>query len=87
MLFYNYMVRNYKSGGTTAHFLANAMRMDKERFPKNSSRKLEAWRRLILQYIESHPEIYAGCIDAFDNCWEDYVRCEKNRLSKNSSPL
>ena len=85
MLFYNYMIRRYKRLDSSAGWLAHAMRMDRERFPKNSIRKLEAWKPLIFGYMKSHPELYSGCMDAFENCWEDYVKCEKSRLSRNSS--
>lgn len=87
MTFYSYMTRNHKGTSTEADWLANAMRMDKERFPKNSSRKLDAWKKLMHDYIKKHPEIYWGSIDAFEECWEEYAKCERNRLKKNSSAL
>lgn len=83
MTFYSYMTRGHKGFTTEADWLANEMRMDKERFPKNGSRKLKAWKKLILSYLNEHPELYVGCKDAFEDCWEEYAKCEKSRLSKN----
>lgn len=85
MTFYSYMIRSHKGAGTEADRLARAMRTDRERFPKNSSRKLAAWKTLVFQYLSRHPEIYTGYMDAFENCWEEYAKCEKSRLNRNSS--
>ncbi len=87
MNFYSFMIRNHKNLRTEADWLAHAMRMDRERFPRNSCRKLDAWKKLVHGYLRNHPELYAGSMDAFEDCWEEYARCEKNRLNKNSSPL
>lgn len=82
--FYSYMIRGHKGLKTETDWLANEMRIDREHFPKNSSRKLKAWKKLILSHMKEHPELYAGCMDAFEECWEEYEKCEKSRLSKSS---
>ena len=87
MTFYSYVTRNHKGVSTEADRLAREMRMDKERFPKNNCYKLKAWKNLVYSYLCDHPELYAGCMDVFENCWEEYARCEKNRLSRSSSAL
>lgn len=84
MNFYSYMVRNFKGDGTPERDLANAMRADRERFPKNSNHKLKAWGKLVFEYVMEHPDIYAAHTDTFKKCWEEYAVCEKSRLSKSS---
>ena len=80
MNFYNYMVRNYKGTGTPEHELANIMRADRDRFPRNRAVKLAAWGKLVRDYLTSHPDRYSPMhLHTFDSCWEDYVRCEKSR--------
>jgi len=84
MNFYSYMVRNYKGDGTPERDLANTMRKDRERFPRNSNHKLKAWGKLMFEYVMRYPDIYEGHTDTFKRCWEDYVKCEKSKLSSRS---
>ena len=84
MNFYSYMVRNYKGSGSEEKDLANVMRKDRERFPRNSCHKLAAWGELIRKYVHSHEELYHSHLLAFERCWKEYVTCEKDRLSKSS---
>ena len=84
MNFYTYMVRNYKGDVTPECRLANVMRSDRDRFPKNSKHKLKAWGDLLLGYVMRHQSIYGEYTDTFKKCWEEYATCEKSKWSKNS---
>ena len=86
MTFYRYMMRNHRGTDTPEGDLANDMERDRERFPKNGKGKFDGWHRLIREHLVKSGAC-AECLSVFENCWEDYVRCEKNKLSKNSSPL
>lgn len=80
MTFYTYMTRKHKNDDTPAGDLARDMIRDREKFPRNSSHKLEGWRKLIRSYLYDNN----GCIKTFDECWEEYAKCEKKRLNRNS---
>ena len=84
MTFFSFMVRNHKDSKTEEGRLAEIMRMDRERFPRNSSHKLNTWRMLLRDYIKKHSAIYAVSIETFESCWEEYEACEKSRLNKSS---
>ena len=84
MTFFSFMIRNHKDTKTEADQLANKMRMDRDRFPRNS-RKLDAWGELLHEYIKRHPEIYEGFMMTFEECWKEYVKCEKSKSRRNSS--
>ena len=86
MTFYTYMKRNHRDADTPAGDLARDMIRDKEHFPINRPCKFDGWHRLIRRYLEDCGAC-EDCMDVFETCWEEYVRCEKSRLSRNSSPL
>lgn len=83
MTFYRFMMRNHRGENTLAGNLAADMYRDRERFPKNGPYKFEGWHRLIREHLlrdGACPE--RMCV--FEDCWEDYVKCEKSKLSRHS---
>ena len=86
MTFYRFMMRNYRGTDTPEGDLANDMMRDRERFPKNGTGKFDGWHKLIREHLVSAGAC-ADCLAVFESCWEEYVRCEKNKSSKNSSAL
>ena len=86
MTFYTYMMRTHKGQITNAGDLAYDMERDKEDFPRNSSCKFDDWHEIILVHLYRH-NACDECLETFEECWEEYVRCEKSRLNKNSSTL
>jgi len=83
MSFYRFMMRNYRGTNTPEGHLAHDMEVDRERFPKNGSGKYDGWHRLIKEHLVRN-DACDGCLETFERCWEEYVRCEKNRLNRNS---
>lgn len=86
MTFYTYMMRNYRGTVTPKGDLANDMHDDKEQFPRNGPGKFKGWHKLIRGYLERCGAC-DDCLSVFEECWEEYVKCEKSKLSKNSSAL
>ena len=86
MTFYTYMMRTHKTRITNEGDLARDMERDKEHFPRNRSCKFDGWHRIILDYLVDNAAC-DECLEVFEKCWEEYVRCEKSRLNKNSSTL
>lgn len=84
MNFYNFMMKNYRHEGGRKGSLALTIRDDWERFPRNGVGKFSGWRRILRDYLESNRVYQAHLVD-FDECWEEYVKCEKARLRRNSS--
>ena len=82
MTFYTYMTRNYLNEDSPAGDLAQDMRHEKETFPRNRSCKFDGWYQLIRSYL-LRKNACMECLAPFDECWEEYVRCEKKRLNKN----
>ena len=81
MSFYTFMMRKYKGTNTPEADLAADMELDKYSFQRNSTGKFKARHRLIREHLERNDACEA-CLDVFERCWEEYVRCEKSRLSK-----
>ena len=86
MTFYRYMMRNHRGADTPEGDLADDMMRDRERFPKNGKGKFDGWHKLIRGYLEKSGAC-AECLSVFENCWEEYVRCEKSKSSRNLSAL
>ena len=80
MSFYRFMMRNYQGALSPEGALAHEMRLDKEHFPKNGQGKFNGWHKLIREHLEWKGTCDA-CLDAFERCWEEYVKCEKSRLN------
>lgn len=83
MTFYAFMMKNYLNEDAPAGDLAQDMHRNKEEFPKNRSCKFDGWHTVILDYLQSR-NACRECLETFDECWEEYVECEKKRLNKNS---
>lgn len=83
MTYYTYMIRTYISAPGPKGDLARDMKEDKERFPRNSPVKLKGWHKLIDEYLlENGAE--AGCLDAFEQSWDEYVMSLKNKKERMS---
>ena len=50
---------------------------DRENFPRNGKGKFDGWHRILRGYLERQ-HACSDCLDVFEKCWEDYVRCEKS---------
>lgn len=83
MTFYTFMIRNYENDNTPAGDLARDMKRDTESFPRNSSCKYKGWHEQIYNYLFVN-KACRECLKTFNECWEEYVKCEKKRLNKNS---
>ena len=83
MNFYNWMMRNHRDEDTPAGDLASDMKRVKDTFPRNGVGKFDGWHRLIRSYLVHH-HACSECLEVFEECWEEYVECEKSRLNKNS---
>ena len=82
MTFYTFMTRNYKNSDSPAGDLARDMKSDYEKFPRNRPCKFDGWHKLIRKYLEEN-DACAGCLETFEECWKEYVQCEKKRLKRN----
>lgn len=83
MTFYTFMMRNHLGEKSPKGALAQEIKNDKERFPKNGKGKYAGWHKLIHEYLEN--KMTEGSSDVFDECWSEYVLCEKKRLNRNLS--
>ena len=83
MTFYTFMMR-YRSGEGAKRDLACDMQDDKEHFPRNGSGKFDGWHRVLRGYLEDQ-RACDGCLEVFEECWKEYVKCEKARLKRSSS--
>ena len=86
MNFYNFMMKNYRQENGAKGSLAFAIHNDREDFPRNGVGKFSGWRKILRDYLERH-RIDDSRMKAFEECWEEYVQCEKEkaRLRRNSS--
>lgn len=78
MRFYTYMMRNHIDDNDQKGDLAKDMKSDKEHFPMNSRGKYKGWHRILRDYLEDK-HACDGCLEVFEECWEEYVACEKGR--------
>ena len=79
MTFYTFMMRNHFGEKSPKGVLAQEIKNDKERFPKNGKGKYAGWHKLIFEYLEyKMPNISKP---VFEECWEEYVLCEKKHLN------
>ena len=77
MTFYTFMMRTHlHEGDTPKGRLAEAMKISKERFPKNGRGKFDGWHRLIRSYLERHFDD-DETLAAFEESWKEYVACVK----------
>ena len=83
MSFYRFMIRNYRGADSPEGDLARDMEKDREHFPLNGKGKFSGWHKLIRDHLETRNACDA-CLAVFESCWEEYVRCEKNRSNRNS---
>ena len=83
MTFYKYMTENYCKASGRKHDLAADMRSDWRQFPRTASWDQPDGHRVIRSYLE-FCQACDDCLDVFEECWKEYVRCEKSRSSRNS---
>ena len=83
MNFYNWMMRNHRDENTPAGDLTADMEMDRESFPRNGTGKFDGWHRIIREYLVQQ-DVCDECLEVFEECWKEYVECEKSRLNRNS---
>ena len=83
MNFYSWMMKNCRNEQSPRGDLAGDMYFDRKNFPRNRSRNLDDDHGMILYYLNLAGAC-DGCIEAFEECWEEYVECEKSRLNGNS---
>ena len=81
MSFYTYMMRNYRGTNTPEGSLAHDMELDRDSFQKNGTGKFEGRHKLIREHLERN-DACEECLEIFERCWEEYVRCEKSRMRK-----
>lgn len=82
MTFYTFMMRNHQGNDSPAGDLANDMKQDSEKFPRNRPGKFDGWHKIIYDHLVRNGACDA-CLHVFEECWEEYKRCEKKRLSRN----
>lgn len=81
MSFYNYMVRKYRNCDSPAGDLARDMARDSENFPRNRPCKFKGWHDIIHNHLVRNDACDA-CLETFEECWEEYVRCEKKKSKR-----
>lgn len=82
MTFYTFMTRNYRKSDSPKGDLARDMVRDSEKFPRNRPCKFKGWHDLIHKYLVSN-DACRECLVVFEECWEEYVRCEKKKSNRN----
>ena len=82
MTFYRFMMRNYRDGVGAKRDLARDMQDDGEKFPANGVGKFDGWHKILRDYLEEQ-RACDDCLATFEECWEEYVKCEKARLRRN----
>jgi len=82
MTFYTFMIKHYLNSNSPEGDFARDMKGDKKSFPSNSKGKYNDWHDVILDYLYSR-NACMECLVIFEECWEEYVRCEKKRLNRN----
>lgn len=82
MTFKTWMKRKYIDSTDRKGKLAQDIWTD-DKFPMNGNGKFDGWRRVIEQHLQrcGADPIY---VEMFEQCWEEYVKCEKERLSRSS---
>ena len=83
MTFYRYMIDNYYKAAGPKHDLAYDMKSDWREFPIRVTSEQPDGHRTIRDYLEMC-RACDDCLDIFEECWKEYVRCEKRRSNKNS---
>lgn len=81
MTFYTFMTRNYKNTDGPAGDLARDIRRDSAQFPRNRSCKHKGWHEQLYQYLVEN-NACRDCLNTFEECWKEYVKCEKKRLKR-----
>ena len=81
MTFYEYMMKKHKGENTPKGDLAFDMKCDSKHFPRNDSKNLWEWQKIINQYFMNHFACEA-CLKTFDECWKEYVTHEKTISSR-----
>ena len=81
MTFYTFMMKNHRMEQTPSGDLARDMYEDKEHFPRNGTGKFDGWHRILRIYLVRH-NTCRECLAVLEECWKDYVVCEKSRLSR-----
>lgn len=82
MTFYTFMMKNHLNEDAPAGDLAEDMKRDKDSFPRNGKGKYDGWHTIIQDYLQSR-NACRECLEVFEDCWEEYVKCEKKRLNRN----
>ncbi len=82
MTFYTFMMR-YREGEGAKRDLACDMRDDKDHFPRNGTGKFDGWHGILRGYLEDQ-RACDDCLEVFEECWKEYVKCESARLKRNS---
>lgn len=78
MTFFEYMKQHYFGRTGRKADLANDMASDEAAFPTRIGSKDRDGHRIIRDYLESC-DACDDCLDVFEECWEEYTQCEKNR--------
>ena len=82
MTFKTWMKQKYMDGPGRMGKLAYDIWTD-DKFPMNGNGKFDGWHRVIEQHLQrcgANP-VY---VETFEQCWEEYVKCEKERLNRSS---
>lgn len=78
MTFYTFMMRNHLNEDSPKGDLAGDIKRDKASFPKNGKGKLDRWHFIIRSFLERQ-NACDPAMDIFEECWREYVECEKRR--------
>ncbi len=73
MRFYTFVVKKYLDDPTVKGVLARSMKMDKDSFPKT-----RISHRVVRAFLDQSGAS-DHCLDAFEECWEEWKQCEKSR--------
>ena len=83
MTFYRYMIDNYYKAEGRKHDLAADMKSDWREFPIRVTSTQPDGHKVIRGYLE-FCQACDDCLDVFEECWKEYVQCEKSKSNRNS---
>lgn len=82
MTFKVWMRRHYRNGISEKGDLARHICTD-DSFPMNGYGKFDGWHSVITDYLHGRGAA-PFVMMTFEQCWEEYVKCEKERLNRSS---
>ena len=77
MRYYTFMMRNYLNENNATGDLARDMKRDKDKFPVVIKGSFEKKYKKTRDYLDWQCGACDGCLEAFEETWKEYTKCEK----------